>query len=124
MALKVITRSPAPTMVMSSEATHKGYNKIVLPIDNTVNSRQKVPYTLEFAKKFGAKVYAIALVGSDEQGHKPALELVLVRPDGGDLGAAVARDHFSLSPAGRQSRKSWRTGENASMRIAASSAST
>src|SRR6476661_5259235 len=37
-ALKVITRSPAPTMVMRSEADHSGYKKIILPIDNTVNS--------------------------------------------------------------------------------------
>jgi nucleotide-binding universal stress UspA family protein len=76
-ALKVITRSPAPTMVMSGDAAHKGYRTIVLPIDNTVNSRQKVPYTLEFAKYFGAKVHAIALVGSEEKSDKPAMELVL-----------------------------------------------
>jgi nucleotide-binding universal stress UspA family protein len=76
-ALKVITRSPAPTMVMSSAADHKGYNKIVLPIDNTVNSRQKVGYALEFAKRFSAQVHAIALVGTDEMSDKPAMELVL-----------------------------------------------
>lgn len=76
-ALKVITRSPAPTMVMSSAATHQGYKKIVLPIDNTVNSRQKVPYALEFAKRFGAEVHAIALVSTGEESEKPAMELVL-----------------------------------------------
>lgn len=76
-ALKVITRSPAPTMVMSSEATHKGYSKIVLPIDNTVNSRQKVNYALEFAKRFTASVHAIALVGTGEESDRPAMELVL-----------------------------------------------
>jgi nucleotide-binding universal stress UspA family protein len=76
-ALKVLTRSSAPTMVMSSAATHKGYSKIVLPIDNTVNSRQKVNYSLEFAKRFSAQVHAIALVGTDEMDDKPAMELVL-----------------------------------------------
>ena len=76
-ALKVITRSPSPTMVMSSEADHKGYKKIVLPIDNTANSRQKVNYTLDFAKKFEATVHAIALVGTDEESDRPAMELVL-----------------------------------------------
>lgn len=76
-ALKVITRSVAPTMVMSSEANHKGYRKIVLPIDNTVNSRQKVHYALGFAKRFSASVHAIALVGTGEESEKPAMELVL-----------------------------------------------
>src|SRR5688500_6953991 len=73
-ALKVITRSPAPTMVMSSEASHKRYRKIVLPIDNTVNSRQKVNYALEFAKRFSASVHAIALIGTGEESEKPAME--------------------------------------------------
>jgi nucleotide-binding universal stress UspA family protein len=76
-ALKVITRSPAPTMVLRMEAENHGYKKIILPIDNTVNSRQKVNFTLEFAKRFGATVYAIALLASDEESDKPALELVL-----------------------------------------------
>jgi nucleotide-binding universal stress UspA family protein len=76
-ALKVITRSPAPTMVMSQEASEHGYKKIILPIDNTVNSRQKVNFALEFAKKFEATVHAIALLANDEKDDKPALELVL-----------------------------------------------
>ena len=76
-ALKVITKSPAPTMVMRNEAAHKGYKKIILPIDNTVNSRQKVIFSLEFAKKFEAQVCAVALLASDEEQDRPAMELVL-----------------------------------------------
>ncbi len=76
-ALKVITKSPCPTMAMSAEAGHKGYSKIVMPIDNTTNSRQKVNYTLEMAKKFNASVHAIALLGVNEENDKASLELVL-----------------------------------------------
>lgn len=76
-ALKVITKSHCPTMAMNSEAQHKGYNKIVMPIDNTSNSRQKVVYTLEMAKKFNASVHAIALLGKNEESDKPSMELIL-----------------------------------------------
>jgi nucleotide-binding universal stress UspA family protein len=76
-ALKVLTKAHCPTMAMSAAATHSGYKKIVLPIDNTVNSRQKVNFTLEFAKKFGATVHAIALLTHGEEDDKPSLELVL-----------------------------------------------
>jgi len=76
-ALKVITKSPCPTMAMSSGAMHKGYNKIVMPIDTTVNSRQKVNYTLELAKKFGASVYAVGLLGTNEENELPGMELIL-----------------------------------------------
>ncbi|MGZ3921657.1 MAG: universal stress protein, partial [Bacteroidia bacterium] len=60
-ALKVLTKSVCPTMAMSSEADHKGYNKILLPIDTSAHTRQKVNYALEMAKKFSASVYAVAL---------------------------------------------------------------
>lgn len=76
-ALKVITKSPCPTMAMSGLAKHKGYKKILIPIDTSGNSRQKVMYTLELAKKFGSSVYAIALLTGNEDSEKPAMELIL-----------------------------------------------
>lgn len=76
-ALKVITKAHCPTMAMSSDATQIGYKTIVLPIDNTVNSRQKVHFTLEFAKRFDATVYVVGLLSNDEADEKPAMELIL-----------------------------------------------
>lgn len=76
-ALKVITKAPCPTMAMSGSAHHKGYKKILIPIDTSGNSRQKVNYTLELAKKFGSTVKAIALLTSSEESEKPAMELIL-----------------------------------------------
>lgn len=76
-ALKVITKAPCPTMAMNSDADHKGFNKILLPIDTSGHSRQKVNYALELAKKFSAAVYAVALLGSDEESEKPGMELIL-----------------------------------------------
>jgi nucleotide-binding universal stress UspA family protein len=80
-ALKVLTKSPCPTMVMSSEADHKGYHKILLPIDTSAHTRQKVNYTLEMAKKFSAKVYGVALLSEGEEDEKPAIELILHQID-------------------------------------------
>lgn len=76
-ALKVLTKSSCPTMAMSSEADHNGYHKILLPIDTSAHTRQKVNYSLEMAKKFGAKVYAVALLGVGEESEKPSIELIL-----------------------------------------------
>lgn len=76
-ALKVITKSPCPTMAMSNAATHKGYKRIVMPIDTTVNSRQKVNYTLEFAKKFNATVYALGLLGTNEENEANGMGVVM-----------------------------------------------
>lgn len=76
-ALKVIMKSPCPTMTMTNEATHKGYNRIVLPFDLTANSKQKVNYTLGLAKAFNASVHAIAVLGEDENEYKPQMEVIL-----------------------------------------------
>ena len=76
-ALKVITKSPCPTMAMNSEADHKGYNTILLPIDTSAHTRQKVNYAIGLAKRFSATVHAVALLGSDEESEKPAMELIL-----------------------------------------------
>lgn len=76
-AIKVLTKSVCPTMAMSSEADHKGYNKILLPIDTSAHTRQKVNYSLEMAKKFSAKVYALALLSPGEEDEKPSIELIL-----------------------------------------------
>lgn len=76
-ALKVITKSPCPTMVMSSEADHKGYQKIVLPIDSSANSRQKVIFAIEFAKHFSAELHAVALMDEREDELAEEMELIL-----------------------------------------------
>lgn len=76
-ALKVITKSSCPTMAMNSDAEHKGYHKIVMPIDMGVNSRQKVNFTIELAKKFGAVIHAIGLLGTDESSDQAEMETIL-----------------------------------------------
>ncbi|MBA2612596.1 MAG: universal stress protein [Bacteroidetes bacterium] len=80
-ALKVITKSPCPTMAMNSDADHKGYNTILLPIDTSAHSRQKVNYAIGLAKKFSASVHAIALLDHNEETEKPAMELILHQID-------------------------------------------
>lgn len=76
-ALKVITKAPCPTMAMSNAATHKGYKKVVIPIDTTVNSKQKVNFSIELAKKFNASLNAIVLLDADEESQTATMELVL-----------------------------------------------
>jgi nucleotide-binding universal stress UspA family protein len=76
-ALRVITKARCQVMTMSKGADHKGYNKIVIPIDSSAHSRQKVVYTLEMAKQFSAHVYAVALLGPEDDHHKPQMELIL-----------------------------------------------
>jgi nucleotide-binding universal stress UspA family protein len=76
-ALKVITKSPCPVMTMSQFAGKVGYSKIVLPIDTSEHTRQKVVLAIELAKQFSARICAVGLLADDEGSKKPAMEVML-----------------------------------------------
>lgn len=76
-ALRVITKANCQVMTMSKEATKKGYNRIVIPIDNSPHSRQKVNYAIQMAHEFSAALYPLGLLGSDEDGRKGTMEVIM-----------------------------------------------
>ena len=76
-ALKVITKSHCPVLTMSEHAEKFGYNEIILPIDTSEHTRHKVPFIIDLAKQFTAKIHAIGLLADDEGSKKPAMEVML-----------------------------------------------
>lgn len=76
-ALKVITKSPCPVMTMSEHVTKLGYKNIILPIDNSPHSRQKVVLTLELAKYFAAHVHIVGVLATNEENEKGPMEVML-----------------------------------------------
>jgi nucleotide-binding universal stress UspA family protein len=76
-ALKVLTKAPCPTMAMNREIEHVGFTKVVLPVDNTVNTKQKVNYAIELAKKFAATLYPLGLLDDSEADQAPAMEMLI-----------------------------------------------
>lgn len=62
---EIIKKSECPVLTISSKRkTSQGLEKIVLPIDDALTTRQKVPITTKFAKAFGAKVYVVGVYTS------------------------------------------------------------
>ncbi len=76
-ALKVITKSPCPVITMSEHATKFGYKNIILPIDNSSHTRQKVVLTLELAKYFAAHISIVGLLATNETNQKGSMEVML-----------------------------------------------
>ena len=61
-ANNVISKSKVP--VLSIQINRKettALTKIVAPIDNTIDTRQKIPFVTAFAQKFGAEVHLLGL---------------------------------------------------------------
>ncbi len=64
-AMKTITEAHCPVLSIREDFDiSKGLRRIVLPIDSSNDTRQKVPFTAELAKVFGAQVCILGLFSS------------------------------------------------------------
>ncbi|MEX2380384.1 MAG: universal stress protein [Vicingaceae bacterium] len=74
-AYRVVTSSTVPVFTIQEGSKKTGYERILLPIDNSQHSRDKVAEAAYFAKAFGAKIFIAALV--DEEGEEDKNKLNL-----------------------------------------------
>jgi nucleotide-binding universal stress UspA family protein len=58
---KVITKSEIPVLSVQAHAKQVGFQKIVLPIDNSAHSRQKVHHAIVIANHFASVIEVIGL---------------------------------------------------------------
>lgn len=65
-ASKVIRHSEVPVIVVAEKQMENGYDKIVLPIDLTLETRQKVVWAVKMAKQFNSTIHVIFETETDE----------------------------------------------------------
>jgi nucleotide-binding universal stress UspA family protein len=55
-ALKVVAKSPVPTIVVQEESIKRSYDKIIFPINDFTEARQQVTWSMNMAKIFNSEV--------------------------------------------------------------------
>ena len=61
-AYRIVSHAPCPVITVRSDfETTRSINTIVLPIDSSLESRQKLPFSTKMAKLFDSKVHIISL---------------------------------------------------------------
>ncbi|MES2561068.1 MAG: universal stress protein [Bacteroidota bacterium] len=60
-AYKVVSSSKCPVLTMRENGATNDFRTIVLPIDTSFESRQKVPFAVSLAKKFGATIHVLGV---------------------------------------------------------------
>ena len=75
--LKVITKSNCAVMAMSEKANKFGYKNILIPIDTSGHSRQKVNYSIELAKIFSAHLHVVGILGKNDANEQPGMDIVM-----------------------------------------------
>jgi nucleotide-binding universal stress UspA family protein len=63
-AFKIISATEKPVLTTRTGNVPRQINKIVMPIDITIDTRQKVPVTAALARFFGAEVHIITISSS------------------------------------------------------------
>lgn len=76
-AYRLITKSELPVMTIKESSTQKGYQTILLPIDLSIHSRQKVNYAINLAKAFNSKIIVLGLYDENENIMKFKLEIIV-----------------------------------------------
>jgi nucleotide-binding universal stress UspA family protein len=60
-AYKITSHSRNPVITVRRSKISSNIDKIVLPLDFTFQTREKVPYTVELAKIFGSKIHLLTI---------------------------------------------------------------
>lgn len=63
-ASRVIRHAKCPVITISSEHNYNGCRSILVPIDLTLESRQKVSWAIEMAKLFGSTIKVVSVLWS------------------------------------------------------------
>jgi nucleotide-binding universal stress UspA family protein len=73
---RVITKSDIPVMTVRSELAKSGYKHILLPIDSSEHSRQKVNAAIQIANKFSAQLHVVGILGKNEKNYEYKMEVI------------------------------------------------
>ncbi|MCD6067483.1 MAG: hypothetical protein K0S33_2309 [Bacteroidetes bacterium] len=76
-AYRVLTKSHCPVITVRANTAKIGYGDIVIPIDSSSHTRQKVLPTLKFAEKFASRIHVLGILGKNEENYKHNLEVIL-----------------------------------------------
>ncbi|MBA3705904.1 MAG: universal stress protein [Bacteroidetes bacterium] len=74
---KVVTESKCPVLSVQSHATRIGFSNILLPVDDSVHSRQKINPAIVLAKQFASKIHIAGLPDSSDPSDLKKFEIKL-----------------------------------------------
>jgi nucleotide-binding universal stress UspA family protein len=94
---RVVQESPCPVISFQSSAANVGFKKIILPIDDSNESRQKVPFTCEIALLYNAHVHIVGLMqnGNEDYQRKFRIKIEQVESYMTDHGVSSVCNYYT-----------------------------
>ncbi|MBN1416738.1 MAG: universal stress protein [Bacteroidales bacterium] len=66
-AYRIICATDRPVITIRGGQCPENFSKIVLPVDTTIDSRQKVPFTIDLAQLFGSEIHVLGIQSSKSE---------------------------------------------------------
>ena len=66
-AQRLVTMSEVPVMTLQSDFKKNTFDNILVPLDNSLHSREKFNIAIEFARLFGSQIHLLGLPDSEEK---------------------------------------------------------
>jgi nucleotide-binding universal stress UspA family protein len=66
-AFKIASNAKNPVITVRQSNLTSNIDKIVMPLDNTLQTREKVPYTVNFAKLFNSEIHIVTIRTSNHR---------------------------------------------------------
>jgi len=76
-AQHLVSKAPCPVITFQHEKRKPGFSNIVLPIDRSRHSREKVGVAIDVALLCHSKIHILGLLDSDDEGEYEKLQVVL-----------------------------------------------
>jgi len=76
-AYKVTTLAECPVLSVQVNSKKSGFQNIILPIDNSAHSRQKVHHAVVLANHFGSVIHIVGLVDTTIESQQHHLEVII-----------------------------------------------
>jgi nucleotide-binding universal stress UspA family protein len=73
---RVLTKANIPVMTVRSESPKLGYRHILLPLDSSEHSRQKVNAAIQMADKFAAQLHVVGILGKEEKNYEYKMQVI------------------------------------------------
>ena len=78
-AYKVVTSAECPVISVQSHAQTLGFKNILLPIDDSAHSRQKINHAIVLARQFSSKLHIVGLADFDDETDLHKFEIKLTQ---------------------------------------------
>ena len=74
-AYKVVTSATMPVLTVQEHADKMGFENIILPVDSTPHTRDKVSQAVKLAETFGSTIHIAGLVRKEEEEDMPQFNI-------------------------------------------------